>query len=152
MKGNGTPHSTSETRQDAHDPAELGELEQAILRLVWQRGEVTADQLREQLHAEGRPLKESTVRTVLRRLEEKGYLTHTVSQRTFLYKASENGGAVAGRAAQLIIERFCNGSVEALLVGMVEADVLSEAELQSLAQKIAAARAKTANRKPGKRS
>ena len=51
-----------------HDPAGLGELERSVLLIVWQLGSVTADQVREELN---RPLKDSTVRTVLRRLEEK---------------------------------------------------------------------------------
>lgn len=153
MKSSGTAHSTPkpehepkpDPKPETHDPAGLGELEQAILRMVWQQREATADQVREQLHAAGRVLKESTVRTVLRRLEEKGYLTHTLAQRTFLYRAAEDGGAVAGRAAQRIIDRFCNGSVEALLIGMVDADVLNEGELQRLAEKIAAARAQSSS-------
>src|SRR5690242_16209004 len=49
----------------SHDPAELGELERSILLVVWRRGSVTADEVREELD---RPLKSSTVRTVLRRL------------------------------------------------------------------------------------
>ena len=65
----------------SHDPAELGELERGILSIVWRIGTVTAEQVREELD---RPLKDSTVRTVLRRLEEKGYLAHTVEDRTFL--------------------------------------------------------------------
>jgi predicted transcriptional regulator len=44
---------------------------------------------------------------------------------------------------QRIVDRFCGGSVEALLVGMVSADVLNEDELQRLAAKIARAKAKT---------
>ena len=64
----------------SHDPADLGELERSIMRLVWQHGELNAEQVRQQLD---RPLKESTIRTVLRRLEEKGYLTHTVADRHF---------------------------------------------------------------------
>jgi len=56
-----------------HDPAELGELERSILSIVWREASINAEQVREEL---GRPLKESTIRTVLRRLEEKGYLTH----------------------------------------------------------------------------
>ena len=51
-----------------HDPGELGELERNVLLIVWRLGCVTADQVREVLD---RPLKDSTVRTVLRRLEEK---------------------------------------------------------------------------------
>ena len=45
-----------------------------MLLLVWRLGNLTAEQVREEL---GRPLKESTIRTVLRRLEEKGYLAHS---------------------------------------------------------------------------
>ena len=115
--------------------------------MVWQQRQTTAEQIREQLHAAGRVLKESTVRTVLRRLEEKGYLAHTVEQRTYLYRASEDGRSVAGRAVQRIVDRFCGGSVEALLVGMVNADVLSENELQRLAAKIARAKTKAGKSK-----
>jgi BlaI family transcriptional regulator, penicillinase repressor len=145
MSSSTQPHPNPEAHTQDHDPAGLGELEQAILRMVWQQRQATAEQVREQLHASGRVLKESTVRTVLRRLEEKGYLAHTVEQRTYLYRAAEDGRSVAGRAVKGIVDRFCGGSVEALLVGMVNADVLSENELQRLAAKIA--RAKT---RPGK--
>ena len=65
-----------------HDPAELGELERSILLVVWRTAQITAEQVREEL---GRPLKDSTIRTVLRRLEEKGYLAHSVENRTFVY-------------------------------------------------------------------
>jgi BlaI family transcriptional regulator, penicillinase repressor len=120
-----------------HDPAGLGELERSILLIVWRLGTVTAEQVREQL---GRPLKDSTIRTVLRRLEEKGYLAHTVENRTFLYSPAESRQRVAGRAVQRIVDWFCEGSVEALLVGMVDSKVLGRAELQRLAERIAQAK------------
>jgi predicted transcriptional regulator len=148
MNSSSSAHSNPEANNaPEHDPAGLGELEQTILRMVWQQRQVTADQIREQLDSAGRVLKESTVRTVLRRLEEKGYLAHTVEQRTYLYRAAEDGRSVAGRAVQRIVDRFCGGSVEALLVGMVNADVLSENELQRLAAKIARAKTKAGKSK-----
>jgi BlaI family penicillinase repressor len=119
-----------------HDPAELGELERSILSLVWRMGTLTAEQVREQL---GRPLKDSTIRTVLRRLEEKGYLAHSLENRTFLYRPAESRQRVAGRAVKRIVDWFCEGSVEALLVGMVDSKVLDRAELQRLADRIALA-------------
>jgi BlaI family penicillinase repressor len=121
-----------------HDPAELGELERNILLIVWRLGKLTAEQVREEL---GRPLKDSTIRTVLRRLEEKGYLTHSVENRTFLYRPAETRQRVAGRAVKRIVDWFCEGSVEALLVGMVDSKVLGKAELQRLADRIAQAQA-----------
>ena len=96
----------------------------------------TAEQVREEL---GRPLKDSTIRTVLRRLEEKGYLAHSLENRTFVYRPAESRQRVAGRAVKRIVDWFCEGSVEALLVGMVDSKVLDRAELQRLADRIAQA-------------
>ncbi|HUA97093.1 MAG TPA: BlaI/MecI/CopY family transcriptional regulator [Terracidiphilus sp.] len=124
----------------AHDPAELGELERGILSIVWRLGALTAEQVREQVLEDlGRSLKDSTIRTVLRRLEEKGYVAHTIENRTFFYRPAESRQSVAGRAAKRIVDWFCEGSVEALLVGMVDSKVLDRAELQRLAERIAAA-------------
>jgi BlaI family transcriptional regulator, penicillinase repressor len=131
---------TSNT-QSGHDPAELGELERDILSIVWRMGAVTAEQVREELD---RPLKDSTVRTVLRRLEEKGYVKHAVEGRTFIYSAAEPAQNVAVRAVKHIIDRFCGGSVEQLMIGMVDNEVIDRKELDRLARKIAA-------RKEGKR-
>ncbi len=118
--------------------AKLGELEHEVLSLVWSKGPISAEACRENLR---RPLKESTVRTVLRRLEEKGFIAHTVDGRTFMYSASEKPADVAARAVQGVIDRFCGGSMEALLVGLVDRDVIDGDELERLARKIAAARA-----------
>ena len=123
---------------DNHNPGDLGDLEREVLQLIWQRGEqVTADTVRETL---SRRLKESTVRTVLKRLEEKGYLTHTVEGRTFLYQAAERPTLVAARAVKKIVDWFCNGSVSDVLVGMVDAEMLDPEELKALAARIEQAR------------
>ena len=120
-----------------HDPVELGELERDVLSIVWRTGNATAEQVREQLE---RPLKDSTVRTVLRRLEEKGYVAHTIENRTFFYQPAESRQRVAGRAVQRIVDWFCEGSVETLLAGMVDSAVLDRKELQRLAERIAASK------------
>jgi len=131
-----------------HDPAELGELERDILQIVWRLGSATAEQAREEL---GRPLKDSTIRTVLRRLEEKRYLVHSTEDRTFIYRPAESRQRVAGRAAKRIADWFCEGSVEALLIGMVDSNVLDRTELQRVAARIAEAQRsseQSANRAP----
>jgi predicted transcriptional regulator len=117
-------------------PSNLGELEQLVMDHIWSRGPTTAEECRESLW-ERHPMKDSTVRTVLRRLEEKGFLRHNVKGRTYLYRAAEERQNIAARAVRHIVDRFCGGSAEQLLVGIVESDVLDRAELQRLAQKIA---------------
>jgi BlaI family penicillinase repressor len=121
----------------SHDPADLGDLEREVMNLVWQQAEITAEEVREKL---SRPLKESTVRTVLRRLSEKGYVKHAVENRTYLYRPAEARQMVAGRAVKKIVDWFCEGSVEELLAGMVDSKVIDKKELQALAEKIAKAK------------
>ena len=118
---------------------DLGELEHEVMQLVWAHGPVTAESVREHLK---KPLKESTVRTVLRRLEDKGFVTHTVEGRTFHFEAAEKRGAVAAKAVQRIVNWFCNGSLEEVLVGMVDNAALDPKQLQALSDKIAKAKTK----------
>src|ERR1700682_5311695 len=61
-------------------------LEQFLMDYVWAHPDCTAETCREGL-ASQRKLKDSTVRTILRKLEEKGYATHDVDGRTFVYRA-----------------------------------------------------------------
>jgi BlaI family transcriptional regulator, penicillinase repressor len=114
----------------------LSELEHLAVDALWScRAPATADQVREAL-APRRALKDSTIRTVLRRLEDKGYVRHSVEGRTYLYTAVEAGN-VAARAIRQIIDRFCSGSVEQLVLGMVDQKILDSRELQRLARMIA---------------
>jgi len=114
----------------------LGELEQLVMDHVWCNDSTTAETCREALLPQ-HVIKDSTVRTVLRRLEEKGFLSHRVEGRTYVYRAIQARGNIAARAVSHIVDRFCGGSVEQLLVGMVENDVLDGEELRRLALKIA---------------
>ena len=118
-------------------PTELGELEGAIMQLVWSHGSLTAEIARQRL---SRPLKESTIRTVLRRLEDKGWVSHTVEGRTFVYRAAEPRATVAAKAVKRVIDWFCNGAADEVLVGMVDGAMLDDAQLRRLQQKIAEAR------------
>ena len=127
------------SRDKTTRPRQLGQAEQAVMNHVWARGPVTAEACREAL-ADTWPMKESTVRTVLRRLEAKGYVTHTVENRAYLYRAVHAPVAVATRAVQTLIDRFCGGSAEALVMGMVDDEVLGHEELDRIQRRIAQAR------------
>ena len=117
-------------------------LEQFILDYVWAHPDCTAEMCREGL-ASQRALKDSTIRTILRKLEEKSYVTHKVDGRTFVYRAVETKRNVAVQAAQQLIDRFCGGSVEELLVGLVDNQLLEPKQLQRLAEKIASRKSRS---------
>ena len=114
----------------------LSELEHLVMQLVWSQGPISSDAVRETL-APTKPMKESTVRTILRRLEAKGYVEHKLDGRTYIYQPKHAATNVAVSAVRQIIERFCGGSVEQLLTGMVDEEVVDRAELKKLAEKIA---------------
>src|SRR5437763_5838714 len=110
-------------------------LESAVMEVVWARGRLTADDARMAL-ARRQDLKDSTIRTLLRRLEEKGYVEHDVEGRTYVYRPRVEPQSVASQQVRGIIDRFCRGSVENLLVGMVDDDLITPDKLRELAERI----------------
>jgi predicted transcriptional regulator len=121
--------------------APLTDLQQAILDAVWSMGAATSEDLRAALHPRHR-LKDSTIRTLLRRLESRGYITHKREGKVFVYRAAIAQRSIAARAVQAIIDRFCAGSAEQFLAGMVDERVLSADEIQKLARRIRSKHAK----------
>lgn len=114
---------------------QLTELQQAIVDFVWKAGPSTAEQIREGL-APAHELKDSTVRTLLRRLEDRDYLTHTVDGKVFVYRAALPPRSLAARSVRQLIERFWAGSAEQFLAGMVDEKVLTPAQIRKLAAKV----------------
>jgi predicted transcriptional regulator len=120
----------------------LSELEHLVMEVLWKRSQGTAEDVREAL-AKRHPMKDSTSRTILKRLEEKGYVKRHVEGRTNVYRVSERPWKLAVTAVQQIIDRLCGGSVEQLIVGMVDREILDERELRRLAEKLARRRNRT---------
>jgi predicted transcriptional regulator len=126
----------------------LSPLENQVMQILWDRTLGTAEDVRLALATSSSSrssLKDSTVRTLLRRLEQKGYVTHIVDGRTYVYSPQIESRSVAADAVRSIIDRFCDGSVENLLVGMVDDALISAETLKRLADRIA--RAETAAKK-----
>jgi len=108
-----------------------------MLDLLARKGPATADQVREGLLPK-HPLKDSSVRTLLRRLEARGYVSHTTDGKVFVYKSEVSSSRIAARAVKRLIEGFWSGSTEAFLAGLVDEKVLSLDEIERLARKVKA--------------
>lgn len=113
----------------------LSQLEHLVMEVVWEHRFVTAEDVRTALEQK-HPMKDSTVRTILKRLEDKGYVQHRVERRTNVYRDVSPRQSVAANAVRQIIDRFCKGSIEELLLGMVDDNVLDERELEAIALRI----------------
>jgi predicted transcriptional regulator len=122
----------------------LSPLENRVMQILWDRTTATAEDVRfalEESSSNRTSLKDSTVRTVLRRLEDKGYVSHAIVGRTYVYSPQIESRSVAADAIRSIVDRFCDGSVETLLVGMVDDELISAETLKKLASQIARAEA-----------
>ena len=122
-------------RKPATPRKALSDLEHQLMEILWKNGSGTAEKIREAL-APTHALKDSSVRTMLGRLEDKGYVTHKIEGKAFVYSGVEKPQSVAVRAVRQILDRFCDGSLEQLLVGLVENEVVDRAELEQLVKRI----------------
>ena len=113
----------------------LGELEQQVMEFLWKRGPSTGEAVRAAVGKE-RVLTDSTIRTVLRRLEAKQYVRHEMDGRQFLYSSAREPRKVAAEAVRSALKNFCRGSLEELLTGLEDHRVVDSAELRRLAEKI----------------
>lgn len=101
------------------------------MEVLWQRGPSTVSEVVESLSR--RPnLAYSSVLTVLRILEQKGYLRHEKSGRAFVYRAVVDRKDAQKSAVRHLISRFFENSPELLVLNVLEDEHLSEEELRKL--------------------
>jgi predicted transcriptional regulator len=111
----------------------LGDLEHEILTILWQGGDMTAVEVRNKV---ARKLQDATIRTVLRRLEDKGYVTHAVDAGTFIYRPKESSDSAAADALKGILDKFCGGSIERALQALVDAALVEPRQLVAIAGRL----------------
>lgn len=116
------------------DDLTLGERELDVMAVLWEIGDGTVGDVRERLPA---ALAYTTVLTILRNLEAKGYVSHTVSGRAHRYRARVAQRAAQKGALNRVLSRFFSGSPEVLLARLVDDAGVNAAELREMAERIA---------------
>lgn len=117
---------------------ELTERELEVMHAVWdltgehdrsdvEGGPLVAD-VRDELARRGRDLAYTTVATLLRILDEKGFVTQTSGERPFRYVPARTFDEVSGSLLGDLVERVFGGSREALLVRLIESRKLTKQE------------------------
>jgi len=79
----------------------LGELERRIMQVLWKQGEASVTEVEAEL---GGPSAYTTLKTVMERLEQKGYLTRIKEGRAYRYRATLTRDELEGRASRSVIE------------------------------------------------
>ena len=109
----------------------LYDRELEVMQVLWEKGPATVAEVRDALADE---MAYTTVLTVLRRLEEKGYVGHEEEGRAHRYFPSLQPEQVQESALNRLTRRLFHGSPELLLTHLVSRQRLSEAELRRLRQ------------------
>lgn len=117
----------------------LGDLQLAILRVLWRRGEATAAEVQADLAGE-RDLALSTISTMLKRLGEQAVVAHRSEGRQFVYRARFGEEQVQSTMVQDLVERLFRGDSIALVSHLVEAGEVDARELEGLRAKLRRAR------------
>ena len=112
-------------------PPRLGELQHAILRVLWDRGEATVAEVHRALHDE-RGLATTTIATMLTKMERKGVVTHRTEQRRFIYRATVEEPEVRSSMVQDVVDRVFAGDRGALVHHLLTDGEIAEGEIEEL--------------------
>lgn len=114
----------------------LGELEAAIMRLMWLRGTATVREVLELLRADGRVLAYTTVMTVMSRLTDKGLLNRKLTGKTHVYRTALTEAQFLQRAAakrvQALVEEFGDLAIAQFLAEVKDISPTRRRQLECL--------------------
>lgn len=110
---------------------ELTELQITILRHLWEHGEATVAGVWEELHRE-RGLAQTTVATLLSRLERRGVVARRVDQRQYVYRALVSEEEVRQSKVSELTERLFAGDVTALVNHLLTSQEVAPGDLARL--------------------
>jgi predicted transcriptional regulator len=102
-----------------------------IMKVVWERDIATVRDVYEAL-LENRRIAYTTVMTMMKILETKGYLRKTRQDRAFLYRPTRPKSQVVGGMLREFVDRVFNGAAEPLVVQLVKEKRLNEKDLQKI--------------------
>jgi predicted transcriptional regulator len=104
--------------------ATLTPQELAIMKVVWRRDEATVRDVYEALR-EARPIAYTTVMTMMRILQEKGYLTKVAEEKAHVYRPARPRQEVLGGMVREFLDRVFDGASDALLVHLAKDNKLT---------------------------
>jgi predicted transcriptional regulator len=113
----------------------LTDAELRLMQVLWDRGPATAGDIVGALPKRER-VADSTVRTILRILEDKGYVRHTKQGRAFVYHPVVAKRDARRTVVRHLIDRFFNASPELLVLNGLEHEAIDDAELARLRRRI----------------
>ena len=108
----------------------LTEVELELMEVLWEKGSATVSEIVAALPEER--LAYSSVLTMMRILEQKGYVEHEKENRAFIYRPTVDRRQAVQNVISYLIRRFFKGSPELLVVNLLEHEDVGKAEIRRL--------------------
>ena len=109
----------------------LTDAEARVMSVLWQKDNATVADVVAALKRK-RPVTYSTVQTILRILEDKGYVSHQKVARAFIYTPLVDERQARRRALKHLVARLFNDSPSLLVLNVLEDDQIEPEELSRL--------------------
>lgn len=128
--------TTAASLSDMSSTVSLTDLQLAIVRILWQQGECTVLEVQEALAPE-RKLAQTTVATILTRLEKRGIVRHQSKGRLFVYKALVTESQVRRSMVSDLTALLFDGSPAALISHLLSEKEINASDLDEVKRLIA---------------
>lgn len=102
------------------------------MKILWQRQSATVRDVYETL-LEHRKIAYTTVMTMMKILEDKGYLLKSSADKAYLYQPAEAKEQVLGGMVNDFVERVLSGSAKSMMLHLIDSQTVSQDELDEIA-------------------
>ena len=119
------------TKATTPPPRRLGDLQLRIMKILWDQGSASAGDVRKTLAPE-RDLAYTTVAPMLRKMEDKGLVTHATQDRTYIYTPLVKEDSVSKSLAGELLDKLFEGNLAGMVSHLLTAKDVSQEELEEL--------------------
>jgi len=112
-------------------PKNLGKLELEVMKVIWECGEITVRQIWEILYPH-KKLAYTTIATVVKKIEEKGFVTHEKQNRTYVYTPLIEQSEVSQSLVRELVDRLFDGSAAKMVTALVQNKDLDVQDLEHI--------------------
>ena len=114
--------------QSSKKRSPLSRAQREVMEIIWDAGEASVQDVARRLN-EQRPVARNTVRTLMERMEAKGWLGHRNEGRSYLYSATVPREESLGQRVVDMVEKACGGDPEKLMMALLDYRGLSDEEI-----------------------
>jgi len=114
---------------------DLGKLQRSVIEVVWELGEASVHQVREELNHK-KKLAYTTVLTAMQKLEKAGWLRHRTEGKVYIYAPTRTREQAGANSVRKFLDRIFDGDALLMFQHLMRQSKLSDKELQELRKMI----------------